>query len=161
MTAIALNWLLTIIGTVASIAGFILSWMAWTQAKGAKLAAEEASRLVRTREAAYDFSRMAADAKGLLEAIQTRQREKAVVLATDLTHLLLLARDRRALYIPQGIMFDLCLDNLRRIGTRLATEGFPESNQKLDKLFTQCHQIHNTLCGVAAKVERRSEESES
>jgi hypothetical protein len=47
MTPGTWNWLLTVAGTMASIAGVVFSWMAWIQAKGAKQAAEEASEAVR------------------------------------------------------------------------------------------------------------------
>jgi len=160
MTAVAWNWLLTIVGAIASVAGVVLSWLAWTQAKGAKKAAEEAARIVRTRETAYEFSRMAADAKSLLEAVQTRQKEKAVIAATDLAHLLMIARDRRANFLPVGFSTELSVDNLQRIGSLLASEGFPEISSEMEKLLARCHQIHSSLCGIAGSVERTPEGTE-
>jgi len=159
MTASNWNWLLTFVGTVASIVGIVFSWLAWIQATGAKKAAEEASKAVRTQETAYEFSKMATDAKSLLESVQTRQREKAVIAATDLAHALMIARDRRAHYLPVGFSSELCVDNLHRIGTLLATEGFPKIDSQMEKLLDRCHQIHGSLCGIAGVVDRTEEGS--
>jgi hypothetical protein len=160
VTATAWNWLLTIVGTVASLAGVVLSWLAWTQAKGAKKAAEEAARAVRTKETANDFARMATNAKSLLEAVQSRLKEKAIVAATDLIHLLLLARNRRANFLPEGFQTQISVDHLQIISSSLAAEGLPDSPQKIQKLLRRCHEIHNSLCGIAATVERTLEETE-
>ena len=96
MSAGAWNWVLAIVGTVASIAGVVFSWMAWLQAKGAKQAAEEATRTVRIRETADEFQRLAADAKDLLAAVQAREKERAIESANNLGHLLMTARYHRA-----------------------------------------------------------------
>ena len=160
MTASSWNWFLTIVGTVASVMGVVISWLAWVQAKGAKKAAEEAARAVRARDTAFEFSRMAADAKGLLEAVQTRQKDKAIIAATDLIHLLAFARDRRANYLPSGFRIDLSIEHLQIISNSLASEGFPEDTQRVQKLLDRCHEIHNSLCRIAATVDRTSEETE-
>lgn len=160
MTAIDWNWLLAIVGTVASIAGVVLSWLAWMSARGAKTAAEEASAAVRAKETAYDFSRMASDAKSLLESVQNRHKEKAVIAATDLIHLLMIANDRRANYLPVGFSTALCVDNLHRISTTIASDGFPEKSSQMEKLLAQCHQVHSSLCGIAGLVDRVPEETE-
>lgn len=160
MSASDWNWLLTIVGVIASIAGVIFSWLAWEQAKGAKKAAEEAAGAVRTKETAYDFSRMASDAKGFLEAVQTRQKEKAIIDATNLIHLLAFAKDRRASYLPSGFRIDLSIEHLQIISNSLALEGFPAETQRTQKLLERCHAIHNSLCGIAATVDRSLEEME-
>jgi hypothetical protein len=160
MTATDWDWLLTIVGAIASIAGVILSWLAWVSAEGAKRAAEDAARAVRARETVHDFSKMAADAKGLLEAVQTRQKEKAIIAATDLNHLLLLARDRRANYLPRGFNLLLSVEHLQIISDALASEGFPQDTQRIQKLLERCHEIHNSLCGIAATIDRTIEETE-
>ena len=51
MTASAWNWILAIVGTLASIAGVVFSWKAWVQASGAKKAAEEARQKQAAEEA--------------------------------------------------------------------------------------------------------------
>jgi len=84
MTASAWNWILAIVGSVASIAGVVFSWMAWVQASGAKKAAEEEADAVRTRETANEFLRLAADANGLVASVQARDRERAIG-ATDMS----------------------------------------------------------------------------
>jgi hypothetical protein len=160
MTASDWNWLLTIVGVFASIVGVVFSWLAWVQAKGAKKAAEEAARAVRTHETAYDFSKMAADAKSLLEAVQTRQKDKAIAAATELAHLLMIAKDRRADFLPTAFSSELCVQNLHGIGTKLAAEGLPESQQKMTALLGQCNQIHKSLCEMAGSVDRNSEGTE-
>jgi len=157
MTASDWNWLLTISGTVASIAGIVFSSMAWVQAKGAKKAAEEAARTVRTRETEYEFSRLALDARELLAAVQGKQAEKAIEAANQLSHLLMIAGVHRAAYLPEEFSTELCVENLRKVSTLLASEGFPESPQRMAKLLTRCHQIHESLCGISGSVQSRTE----
>jgi hypothetical protein len=157
MTAIVWNWVLAIAGTVASVAGVVFSCMAWWQAKGAKKAAEEAAKTVRTRETEYEFSRLALDARELLAAVQGKQVEKAIAVANQLAHLLIIAGGHRAAYLPEGFSTGLCVENLRKVSTQLASEGFPEASQKMAKLLTRCHQIHEELCGISGSVQSRTE----
>jgi hypothetical protein len=160
MTASAWNWLLTIVGTVASIAGVVFSWMAWVQATGAKKAAEEAANAVRMREKADEFLRLAADANGLVASVQARDRERAISGANNLAHLLLIAGSHRASYLPDGFSLDLAVENLRKVGTILASEGFPEAAPRMAKLLYRCHQIHESLCGISGSVKNRTEGAE-
>ena len=160
MSAGAWNWVLAIVGTVASIAGVVFSWMAWLQAKGAKQAAEEATRTVRIRETADEFQRLAADAKDLLAAVQAREKERAIESANNLGHLLMTARYHRASYLPEGFSRELCVKNLRKVSTWLVSEGFPQEPQEMAKLLKTCHQIHESLCGISGSVQRRTEEVE-
>jgi hypothetical protein len=157
MTAGAWNWLLAISGTVASIAGVVFSLMAWVQAKGAKKAAEDASRTVRIRETADEFLRLAADAKDLMAAVQARERDKAIVAANNLAHLLLIAGHHRASTLPEGFSCELCVENLRKVSTLLASEGFPVVPQKMAKLLRRCHQIHVSLCGISGSAQSWTE----
>ena len=106
---------MAIVGTVASIAGVVFSWMAWVQAKGAKLAAEEAAKAVRARETEYEFSRLALDARELLAAVQGRRKDKAIEAANHLSHLLIVAGSHRAAYLPEGFSTELCVENLRKV----------------------------------------------
>ena len=160
MTAGAWNWLLAIVGTVASTTGLVFSWMAWRQAIGARQAAEEASRAVRLREAADEFARLAVDAKDLLAAANSREVEKSITAATNLRHRLMAASRHRASYLPEGFSSDLCVENLRKVSVTLASEGFPTSSQKMTKLLERCHQIHESLCGISGAVESQTEEAE-
>jgi hypothetical protein len=157
MTVSAWNWILAIIGTVASVAGVVFSSMAWVQAKGAKKAAEEAARTVRTRETEYEFSRLAFDARELLAAVQSRQADKAIEAASNLSHSLIIAGGHRAAYLPEGFSTELCVENLRKVSTLLASEGFPEVPQKMAKLLARCHQIHESLCGISGSVQSQTE----
>jgi hypothetical protein len=160
MTASAWNWILAIVGTVASIAGVVFSWMAWVQAKGAKRAAEEATRAVRIRETADEFSRLAVDAKNLLAAVQAKEREKAIEAANNLAHSLMIAGSHRADYLPEGDSRQLCLENLRTIRTELASDGFPDAPRKMVRMLDRCHQIHESLCGISGSVQRKTEGTE-
>ena len=160
MSAGAWNWVLAIVGTVASIAGVVFSWMAWLQAKGAKQAAEEATRTVRIRETADEFQRLAADAKDLLAAVRAREKERAIESANNLGHLLMTARYHRASYLPEGFSRELCVKNLRKVSTWLVSEGFPQEPQEMAKLLKTFHQIHESLCGISGSVQRRTEEVE-
>jgi hypothetical protein len=160
MTAGDWNWLLAISGTIASIAGVVFSWMAWVQAKGAKKAAEEARNAVKAKDTSHEFAKLAADAKDLLAAVQGRQKDKAIAAADDLTHLLLIALERRASYLPKGFRAELCIRNLQSISKSLGTEDFPDEPSKKGQLLDRCHQIHRSLCGVAGVVERNTEETD-
>jgi len=160
MTASAWNWILAIIGTIGSLAGVVFSILAWVQAKGAKKAAEEAANTVRTRETADEFARLAADAKDLLTAVQSRETDRAIEAANNLGHLLMTARYHRASYLPADFSRDLCVKNLRKVSTWLASEGFPEDPQEMAKLLKSCHQIHESLCGISGSILRRTEEVE-
>jgi hypothetical protein len=160
MTASAWNWLLTISGTIASIAGVVFSCMAWVQAKGAKKAAVEASNAVRARDTAHEFIKLASDAKDLLAAVQGQQKDTAIAAADDLTHLLITAVARRASYLPGNFNAQLCIRNLQSISTSLGTEGFTDDLRKKKQLLDRCHQIHKALCGIAGVVERCTEERE-
>jgi len=160
MTPGAWGWLLTIAGTIASIAGVVFSLMAWVQAKGARKAAEEAVRMVRMRETADEFLRLAADANNLVASVQVRNTERAIEAANNLVHLLMIASSHRASYLPEGFSLDLSVENLRKVSTMLASEGFPEAPQKMAKLLHRCHQIHESLCGISGSVQNRTEGDE-
>jgi phosphoribosyl-ATP pyrophosphohydrolase len=134
--------------------------MAWGQAKGAKKAAEEATETVRARETEYEFSRLADDAKELLAAVQGKQKDKAIEAANHLSHLLIIASGHRATYLPEGFSTELCVENLRKVSTSLASEGFSEVPQKMVKLLNRCHQIHEELCGISGSVQSRTEGTE-
>src|ERR1700722_3554339 len=149
MTPGSWNWLLTIAGTIASVAGVVFSWMAWVQAKGAKLAAEEAVKTIRARETEYEFSRLASDSRELLAAVQGKQKEKAIEAANHLTHLLIIAGGHRAAYLPDEFSTELCVENLRKVSIWIASKGFPENSQEMGKLLKSCHQIHESLCGIS------------
>jgi hypothetical protein len=160
MTANDWNWFLAIAGTVASAVGVVFSWLAWVQAKGAKLAAEEAARTVRTRESADEFLRLASDAKVLMAAVQAKEMEKAIDSANNLAHLLMIAGFHRASYLPEDDSLILCLENLRTIRTTLVSDGFPKAPLKMVRLLDRCHQIHESLCGISGSIQRQTEGTE-
>lgn len=160
MSASDWNWALAIVGTAASLAGVVFSWMAWVQAKGAKLAAEEATDAVKARDTAHEFAKLATDAKDLLAAVQSKEKDRAIEAADDLTHLLVIAVERRASYLPQDFNAPLCIKNLQSISQSLGTEGLVDEPRKRRMLLDRCHQIHKSLCGIAGAVERHTEETD-
>src|SRR5436305_135566 len=88
MSAAAWGWLL--VGTVASIAGVVFSWLAWTEAAKAKRAAQEAADAVRIRNLAHSFSKWSVDARDLLNAVRDLEfgtaRRAATTLFGELSH---------------------------------------------------------------------------
>jgi hypothetical protein len=84
MSSTAWSWFLAIVGTLASIAGVVFSWMAWVQAGKAKDAAREAADAVRIRNLSHDFSRWSTNAQELLQAVRELRFENAQRAATDL-----------------------------------------------------------------------------
>ena len=84
MSSTAWIWLLTIVGTLASIAGVVFSWLAWIQATGAKKAAREAADAVRMRNLSHEFSRWSVNAQELLQAVRELRFENAQRAATEL-----------------------------------------------------------------------------
>ena len=84
MTPTNWSWLLAIVGSLASIAGVVFSWLAWVQAAAAKDAAREAANAARIRNLSQNFSRWSADAQDLLQAVRGLRFENAQRAATDL-----------------------------------------------------------------------------
>jgi len=148
---------LTIVGTVASIAGVVFSWRAWRQAKAAKEAAIDAAAAARTQETAHEFSKLAADAKELLSAVQDGRTERAIAAANELVHVLTIARSRRSAYLPANTELELRIKNLRLVSNDLSASGFPVDPKEISSLIRRCEQIHATVCEVAGYVEREME----
>jgi len=160
MTASAWNWVLAIVGTVASIAGVVFSWLAWVQAKGAKEAAEEAATTVRMRDTADEFLKFASDARDLMAAVQAKEKDKSIDAANNLAHALMIAGSHRKSFLPIDDSHELCLENLRIVRTSIASDGFPEDPRKMVRLLNRCHQIHESLCGISGSVQRQTEGTE-
>jgi len=70
---------------------------------------------------------------------------------------LIIASGHRAAYLPEGFQTELCVENLRKVSTFLATEGLSDMPQKMTRLLDRCHQIHAALCGISGLVQRRTE----
>jgi hypothetical protein len=157
MTAGAWNWLLTIGGTIASIAGVVFSWMAWIQAKGARQAAEEASEAVRARDTAHEFTKLAVDAKELLTAIQEQRTDRAIESANDLGHLLSVALSRRTEFLPNEPELRSTIKQLQTVSSYLSSKGFPQNPDEVARLTRRCQQIHQVMCAIQGILERRVE----
>lgn len=157
MTASAWNWILAIVGTVASLAGVVFSVLAWVQAKGAKKAAEEAARSVKSKETAHEFAKLAADAKDLLAAVQDQRADRAVEAVNDLVHLLSVALARRVDFLPVDAELKVAIKQLSAVSEYLASKGFPTEPSEIGKLTRRCQQIHQIVCGVQGSLERTVE----
>lgn len=84
MTSNTWSWSLAIVGTLASVAGVVFSWLASVQASRAETAASDAANAVRTRNLAHSFSKWAVDARDLLRAVREPNFENAQRAAIEL-----------------------------------------------------------------------------
>jgi thioesterase domain-containing protein len=157
MTASDWNWLLTISGTVASVVGVIFSCLAWVQAKGAKQAAEEAARSVKSKDTAHEFAKLAADAKDLLAAVQDQRADRAIEAVNDLVHQLSVALARRDEFLPVDSELKDAIKQLSDVSGYLASRGFPSNHAEILKLMRKCQQIHQIVCGVQGCLEKAIE----
>lgn len=158
MNGIDWSWWLTIVGTVASIAGVVFSWMAWWQAKGAKTAAEEAAMNVRRRDRAYEVSQLARDAKDFVESIHSKREEVSVHVANRLMGALSAFRTRATESTAESRKISNCVKLLEGAAIRLKVDGIPAGGPSLESLLSTCHDIHQTACEIAGLLERRSED---
>jgi len=140
------------------VAGVVFSWMAWRQAKRAKLAAEEARDVVKTRDTAHELSELAGDAKELLGAVREGQGQKAVKAATDLVHHLSIMKGRRSNYLPQSSSeeIDAIIRVLNLVRGALEMVELPDS-QRISTI-KNCQKIHQKVCEIAGSVEYKAEE---
>jgi hypothetical protein len=159
MTPGAWNWLLTIVGTIASIAGVVFSWMAWVQAAKAKEAAREAADAVRTRNLSHDFSRWSRNAQELLQAVRELRFENAQRAATDLLGVLAHNKGwqtgfRKAVSFAE---VDEVIRLLNLVNTYLAERTVFEGKQA--KIAEHCQVIFRRLNEISgsfdAEVERQ------
>jgi hypothetical protein len=157
MTASAWNWLLAIVGTIASLAGVVFSWMAWVQAKGAKQAATEAARSVKSKDTAHKFAKLAADAKDLLAAVQDQRADRAIEAVNDLVHQLSVALARREEFLTGDAELSVAIKQLSAVSGYLSSRGFPSDPVEILKLTRRCQQIHQIVCGVQGSLEKTVE----
>jgi hypothetical protein len=157
MTSSDWNWVLTIAGTVASIAGVVFSWMAWVQAKGAKKAAKEAAHAVKSKDTAHEFAKLAADAKDLLAAVQDQRADRAIEAVNDLVHRLSVALARREEFLPRDAELKEAIKQLSAVSGYLSSRGFPSDSVEILKLTRRCQQIHQIVCGVQGNLEKSVE----
>jgi|SRR5208337_4445739 hypothetical protein len=157
MTASDWNWLLTISGTVASVAGVVFSCMAWVQAAKAKDAAREAVQAVRKRNTAQEFLRLAGDAKEFLSAVQQSRTENATSAANNLVHALSIIRTRSVTRTSDVNMLKTCEGEIIRVIVGLNADGVPTDQSSFSDVLDRCHAIHRTVCELAGRMERLSE----
>jgi hypothetical protein len=158
MSASAWIWLLTIVGTIASVAGVVFSCMAWVQAKGAKRAAEEARDVVKARETAHEFADLASDSKELLAAVRDGQSQRAAKAATDLVHDLSILKERRSSYLSKKSVHKInaIIDVLNLVCDALEEVGLPDDFRM--STIQRCRQIHQMICEIAGNIEKKAEE---
>jgi hypothetical protein len=157
MSAAAWGWLLAIVGTVASVAGVVFSWLAWVQAGKAKDAAREATEAVQKRNAANEVLKLAGDAKEFLSAVQQGRTENAISAANGLLHALSMVRTRGVADSSDADTLKLCVNQATGVAVRLTIEGIPLDASKREELIVICHSIHRTVCDLAGRMERLSE----
>lgn len=159
MTASAWDWLWNNYGNLASVAGVVLSGLAWVQAGKARDAAEAAGRAVRERDTAHEFCKLADDARALLTAVQSAQADRIISSANNLAHMLGVAEARRSEFLPSDFDVEQCIENLNLTSRDLSVHGFPADDPvKREKLEERVQNIHSELCRIAGSVERGSEE---
>jgi hypothetical protein len=157
MTPAIWNWLLTIVGTIASVAGVVFSMMAWIQATKAKDAAREATNAVRKRNTAQQVLKLAGDAKEFLSSVQQNRAENAVSAANSLSHSLSLLRTQSIADFPDTDTLKACLAMITTVAIRLNVGGVPEDSTEREGLLVLCHGIHRSVCDLAGRMERLSE----
>ena len=160
MTPTDWSWLLAIVGTIASVAGVVFSWMAWVQAAKAKDAAREAAEAVRRRLTANEVLRLAGDAKELLLAIERRSTERALSVANAIVQALSLIRSRSSSVTTVADTLKSCIRETMAVAVKLTIEGIPEDRSKLEEVIVASHEIHRKVCDVAGRLEHFSEGAE-
>jgi hypothetical protein len=157
MTSTTWSWLLAIVGTLASVAGVVFSWLAWVQAGRAKDAAREAVDALQKRSTAQEILRLAGDAREFLSAVQQSRTENAISTANGLIHALSIIRTRG---IPNPGDLDtlrMCVGQITSVAIRLTVDGIPADPSKFEELLGFCHAIHKTVSNLAGSMERLSE----
>lgn len=157
MTAIAWNWLLAIVGTLASVAGVVFSAMAWRQATKAKDAAREAADGIHKRNTAQEALRLAGEAKAFLAAVQQNRAENASSTGTSLVHLLAMFRARSITRSADVDVLGNCESEIIKVIVGLNADGIPVDQSNFSDLLDRCHAIHRTICEMAGRMERLSE----
>ena len=156
MSAAAWNWVLAIVGTLASVAGVAFSWLAWVQAERATDAARDAANAVRKRGAAQETLRLAGDAKELLSAVQKGLTENAISAANGLLHSMSIIRSRGIADSSSMDTLKMCLGQITSVAIRLTVDGVPADPTKREDLLRLCHDIHRSVCDLAGRFERLS-----
>lgn len=151
------GWMLAIVGTLASVAGVVFSWMAWVQASRAKEAARDAADAVRKRSVAQEVLRLAGDAKEFLSAVQQRRAENAISAANSLAHALSIVRNRGTASSADTNRLKLCMNEITSVAIRLNVDGIPADRIGFEDLLILCHSIHEGVCDLAGRMERASE----
>ena len=157
MSAAVWGWLLAIVGTVASVAGVVFSWLAWVQAAKAKDAAREATEAVRKRSTAQDALRLAGDAKEFLSAVQQSRAEGAISFANGLIQGLTILRSRGIADSSDADTLKSCVNEILTAAIRLTVEGISPDPSKREELIVVSHNIHRAVCELAGRMEHRSE----
>jgi hypothetical protein len=157
MTSTTWSWLLAIVGTSASVAGVVFSWLAWVQAGRARDAAREAANAVRTRNLSHDFSRWAVNARDLLQAVRELRFESAQRAATDLFGVLAHNKGLQAGLKHETNLADVerIVRSLALVNTLIADNVVFVSKQRT--LARQCQAIYGKLNELAGNLDAQVE----
>jgi hypothetical protein len=155
MTASDWNWLLTISGTVASVAGVVFSCLAWRQAAKAKDAAREAVAAVRIRSLSHSFSRWAVDARDLLGAMRDLQFADAQRAATELLGALSHNRGWLTELRQSTVGIEEVVRLLDFVNNYLSDEEVFFGMR--DRLVQDCQTIYKRLSEVAGAIDAKVE----
>ncbi len=157
MSSTGWTWLLTIMGTVASLAGVVFSWLAWVQAGKAKEAAREAANAVRARNLSHEFSRWSVDARELLRAVRELRFDNAQRAATDLLGVLAHNRGwqvglKRAV---SAVEMDEVIRLLNLVNIYLTDRAIFEGKQT--EIAEQCQVIFRKLSEISGNLDAEVE----
>lgn len=155
MTAAAWGWLLAIVGTVASVAGVVFSWLAWKEAAKAKRAAIEAADAVRARNLAHSFSRWAVDARDLLRAVRESHFDNAQRAAIDLLGALSHNKGWQAGLQRQDAAVEEIVRMLSLVNVYLTDKAV--FSDKLADLAEYCQTIYRKLSELAGSIDAQAE----
>ncbi len=155
MSAAAWGWLLAIVGTLASVAGVVFSWLAWIEAGKAKVAAREAANAVRIRNLAHDFTGWAVDARDLLKAVRESEFGSAQGAAIRLLGALSHSKGWLTGLIPEASAVEEVVRLLNLVNTYLADRSVFEDKQA--GLAEDCQSIYRRLNELAGALHAKAE----
>jgi hypothetical protein len=151
----------SIVGLAIGIFGLFLTFKALRAAMGAREAAKLAAATVRNQDAASEFREASHRAKELLNHVQNRQSDLAMVRATDLFFVVqqALGHWRPKLDAPSFENLSLISDQLQAISRSLSATGIPEDPRAFRTLTDRCHKVLSAMSEEAGKFQSEVEKA--
>lgn len=152
-----------LVGTLASVGGLIFSALAWSRARSAQKAAEEARKAVRQGNAAEDLQRLATKARELLHFIENDQFSAARIRSGDLILDIATARHRWKVFFLSDQSENLA-EAARKTG--LVTRALSTVEEEIgpgdrNKLVNACREVVSRLAAesgnIQSDIDRRNE----